>query len=139
MWLLSTPDLFRMMVTEKLKLTNHLEKAEVASEHGLLLQASVRPFPPSVSRNECGADRDRVPLFVVFTMHSRFDPSCDGDWGLGIGDPSIRRGRVIGNLPERTASKTAQSRPPRAGLSHESNAGLSPGLRPCHRRLRPNA
>ena len=48
MWLLSTPDLFRMMVTEKLKLTNHLEKAEVASEHGLLLQASVRPFPPSM-------------------------------------------------------------------------------------------
>jgi hypothetical protein len=37
-----------MMVTEKLQLTNHLEKAEVAREHGLLLQSLGPPLPTSM-------------------------------------------------------------------------------------------
>jgi hypothetical protein len=39
-----------MMVTEKLQLTNHLEKAEVAQEYGLFffLQNLGPPFPASM-------------------------------------------------------------------------------------------
>jgi hypothetical protein len=84
MWVLPTPDLFRMMVTEKLQLTNHLER--LLGSMGCFCKprsALSRLRWSPVSRNECGAVRDRVPLFVVFTMHSRFDPGCDGDWGLG--------------------------------------------------------
>jgi hypothetical protein len=39
---------FRMMVTEKLQLTNHLEKAEVAREHGLAFASLGPPLPASM-------------------------------------------------------------------------------------------
>ena len=86
MWLLPTPDLFRMMVTEKLNSPINWRRLRLLGSMGCFCKprsALSRLRWSPVSRNKCGADRDREPLFVVFTMHSRFDPGCDGDWGLG--------------------------------------------------------